>query len=279
MFELTTPTPALLKSVTPRQEHHGDEIVVALSMRLEINGPNTLLDTLSPTLRKTLYTAVEGQDQLPGVEPSTPLLRCKDIDLAHLKACFEGWTLKVDHGIEEDNAIALGGCKVDSFKVEATEGGSVKLTFRVGTNDVSPDDIGILCGKLGSEISITLEAPQPKADAIDGSQDAFYRDHPGAGEQTDLIGDDSDERRDGADRTEADDPLLDEARELVQHAGTAAISSVQRKLRIGYNRAARLLEALEAEGVVSAMATDGTRTVLNAQTPEDAFADAVGAES
>ena len=42
----------------------------------------------------------------------------------------------------------------------------------------------------------------------------------------------------------------------------ASISMIQRKLRIGYNRAARMIEAMEAAGVVSAMNSNGSREVL-----------------
>jgi len=62
--------------------------------------------------------------------------------------------------------------------------------------------------------------------------------------------------------TEQDDPLYDEACAYVLETRRASISSVQRKLRIGYNRAARLIEAMEAAGVVSAMDTAGGREVL-----------------
>ncbi|OUS13073.1 cell division protein FtsK [Gammaproteobacteria bacterium 53_120_T64] len=58
------------------------------------------------------------------------------------------------------------------------------------------------------------------------------------------------------------DPLYDEAVDYVLTSRRASISSVQRKLRVGYNRAARLIEAMEAAGVVSGMGTNGSREVL-----------------
>ena len=58
------------------------------------------------------------------------------------------------------------------------------------------------------------------------------------------------------------DELYDEAVIFVLESRRASISSVQRKLRIGYNRAARLIEAMEAAGLVSEMNTNGTREVL-----------------
>ena len=58
------------------------------------------------------------------------------------------------------------------------------------------------------------------------------------------------------------DPMIDRARGLVVESGKASISYIQRHLVIGYNRAARLLEALEIEGTVSAMNTSGQRDVL-----------------
>jgi len=65
----------------------------------------------------------------------------------------------------------------------------------------------------------------------------------------------------GEDNAEADG-LYDEAVAFVLESRKASISSVQRKLRIGYNRAARLIEAMEMAGVVSAMNTNGSREVL-----------------
>lgn len=61
---------------------------------------------------------------------------------------------------------------------------------------------------------------------------------------------------------EEDDSLYNEAVAFVCESRRASISAVQRKLRIGYNRAARMIEAMEAAGVVSEMGTNGSREVL-----------------
>ncbi|HVB64807.1 MAG TPA: DNA translocase FtsK 4TM domain-containing protein [Nitrolancea sp.] len=56
---------------------------------------------------------------------------------------------------------------------------------------------------------------------------------------------------------EGDDPLMDQALRVVKQQGTASASMLQRRLRIGYNRAARLIEQMEEEGVVGP--ADGSR--------------------
>jgi S-DNA-T family DNA segregation ATPase FtsK/SpoIIIE len=58
------------------------------------------------------------------------------------------------------------------------------------------------------------------------------------------------------------DPLYDEAVAFVARSRRASISAVQRQFRVGYNRAARLVEQMEAAGILSAMATNGSRDVL-----------------
>lgn len=59
-----------------------------------------------------------------------------------------------------------------------------------------------------------------------------------------------------------DDPLYDEAVRFVTESRRASISAVQRKLKIGYNRAARMIEAMEMAGVVSPMNSNGSREVI-----------------
>ena len=64
------------------------------------------------------------------------------------------------------------------------------------------------------------------------------------------------------DQDDESDALYDEAVHYVCESRRASISSVQRKLRVGYNRAARLIEAMEAAGVVTEMGSNGQREVL-----------------
>ncbi|MGE8344735.1 MULTISPECIES: DNA translocase FtsK [Pseudomonas] len=65
----------------------------------------------------------------------------------------------------------------------------------------------------------------------------------------------------GGDDAETD-ALYDEAVQFVLESRRASISAVQRKLKIGYNRAARMIESMEMAGVVTAMNTNGSREVI-----------------
>jgi S-DNA-T family DNA segregation ATPase FtsK/SpoIIIE len=65
------------------------------------------------------------------------------------------------------------------------------------------------------------------------------------------------------------DPLYDEAVRIVTTERKPSISYVQRRLKIGYNRAARLLEAMEAAGLVGPLQANGARDVLAPAPPED----------
>jgi S-DNA-T family DNA segregation ATPase FtsK/SpoIIIE len=68
---------------------------------------------------------------------------------------------------------------------------------------------------------------------------------------------------------EEEDALYDEAVRFVTETRKASISAVQRKLRIGYNRAARMIESMEGAGVVSEMGSNGSREVIAPLPPRD----------
>lgn len=152
---------ATLVSVNNRAEHHGEDEVPAVSLKLKIEGPNTLLDTLSPTLRETLYTTEPGQPKpLPGIEPSTPKLRTEGIEYVAGGGVLEGWTVTVDHGIDDESAVVLKACKLDKWRVFPKGGGQIVLTFCVSTSAVDARIMGLLGFKVGQEVSITVKPPK-----------------------------------------------------------------------------------------------------------------------
>jgi S-DNA-T family DNA segregation ATPase FtsK/SpoIIIE len=78
------------------------------------------------------------------------------------------------------------------------------------------------------------------------------------------------ERGEGADDggDPEQDPLYDEAVRIVTESRKASISGVQRRLKIGYNRAARMIETMEAAGLVGPLQSNGSREVLAPPPPE-----------
>ena len=65
------------------------------------------------------------------------------------------------------------------------------------------------------------------------------------------------------------DPLYDQAVQIVTQTRKASISGVQRRLKIGYNRAARMVEAMEMAGIVGPLENNGSREVLAPPPPKD----------
>ncbi|MGD8588519.1 MAG: DNA translocase FtsK 4TM domain-containing protein [Chromatiales bacterium] len=69
--------------------------------------------------------------------------------------------------------------------------------------------------------------------------------------------------------TEDNDPLYDQAVRIVTETRRASISGVQRRLKIGYNRAARMIEEMERTGIVGPAETNGSRQVIAPPPPQD----------
>ena len=73
-----------------------------------------------------------------------------------------------------------------------------------------------------------------------------------------------------ADSADAEqDPLYDQAVQVVMDTRKASISGVQRRLKMGYNRAARMVESMEAAGLVGPLQPNGTREILVPTTPAE----------
>jgi S-DNA-T family DNA segregation ATPase FtsK/SpoIIIE len=80
---------------------------------------------------------------------------------------------------------------------------------------------------------------------------------------------DEEEAGEGGAAEAESDPLYDEAVRIVTETRKASISGVQRRLKIGYNRAARLVEAMEAAGLVGPLQPNGNREIYGAPPPEE----------
>jgi hypothetical protein len=179
-FALTEWTSATIESATPRIERHGTEKVVAISLGLRINAPNLMIDLHSETLRDGLYSEDETQDDIPGVTRVTTNLRAPEFAgmKFELPTLLEGATVYFDHGVDgENDPIVLGEAKVDKVKVSPLPSAWCDYFLRVGSNDISDEELGILCGKLGHETRIRIEPPQERVETdlvIDGSRGPLF---------------------------------------------------------------------------------------------------------
>ena len=106
-------------------------------------------------------------------------------------------------------------------------------------------------------------------ESLKGGSAPAYVDEVLTGPQGGLPGEEPAEGAGGD--VEADgeqDPLYDEAVRIVTESRRASVSGVQRRLKIGYNRAARLVESMEAAGLVGPLQSNGSREVLAPPPPE-----------
>lgn len=146
---------------------------------------------------------------------------------------------ELEHYRLEAMGSTFHGVKVKKFSLAPRDGRLIDFTFSVSFKP-SGDEVARLAEYLQDEIDVTLT---PSSEELD-------------------FGGDKDASRDGAGNDH--DPLYRDAVKTVATTGRASISAVQRELRIGYNRAARLIEQMEKDGYVSAMSSNGSRDVLPA---------------
>ena len=109
-------------------------------------------------------------------------------------------------------------------------------------------------------------------ESLKGGSAPVYVDEVLTGPQESVPGLPDEPGEGGAEGGTADgeqDPLYDEAVRIVTESRRASVSGVQRRLKIGYNRAARLVESMEAAGLVGPLQSNGSREVLAPPPPEE----------
>jgi hypothetical protein len=182
LFNLPADTECTLTAFVGRTQKSGPHDVPAVSFRLRLASvSNAMLDLFSPTIRHVVYAPVEGQESLPGVDETTPILRSKDLKHWAPETCLEGWSVIVARGITESGALHMSTCKIDDFRFDFFEGGHMDIDFRVGTADVDEAGAGMLWGRQKCKVFVTVAAPEMPEQGepvIDGTTEAFERDHP-----------------------------------------------------------------------------------------------------
>ena len=157
------------------------------------------------------------------------------------------------------------GCDVRKFSIVPADGGVMTLACSVSLYPSSPD-VADLAKLVQDDDQVSIEGPP----------DLFAQDDPGAkvakaaAERIDAMA-----RENGATVTllakdgeaigvlgDGPDPLYDQAVAIVREHKKPSISLVQRELKIGYNRAARLLEDMEKAGIVGPLDLHGQRALL-----------------
>lgn len=164
-----------LAHVNPRSEKNGKDSTLASDLKFEITASNEFLNLLHPELQAGLYRSTV-KDPAPGYMPN---LRFPFFGEIPWTKEYVGYELRVMHGIDVDDPIVLPGCIVNSFKIEAQEGGTVVVTFRVQCHP-DGDTIGALCEKIQSEVEITLTPPTLSGSdlAAQGQQQQEKTDEP-----------------------------------------------------------------------------------------------------
>jgi hypothetical protein len=175
-FALSESTDVRVTSVNVRSEAHGKNHVPAVDLRLQLTAANTILEQLKPGLREALYLAVDKgeappQPDLEGVEPVSdlPLLRISGLEPIRLADELTGYTVTVDIGLgRKESLVELVGCKVNAFVVEALQGGSVRIGFRVQASGLKEREIGKLGVLVDCDTAVKLEPPLV-TEPIDGT--------------------------------------------------------------------------------------------------------------
>jgi S-DNA-T family DNA segregation ATPase FtsK/SpoIIIE len=152
---------------------------------------------------------------------------------------------------------------------------AITITANIDVNDPN----GGALAKVPGKMCLLVVAPTDYDDGLDFIRPD--RDQPDLPlHVSDLTGSLFDGKATGPDEPEGEevfvghdqDPLYAEAVQHVIETRRASVSAVQRHLKVGYNRAARMIEWMEAQGIVTQMNSNGSREVLT-QSPQSAQSD------
>lgn len=220
---------ATIKHLNVRKEGPDDEKILAVDVKLEIvKVDRRLCAYFDEALEAFLWRG------------DTDALIARNMFLVPVAYCNEIGGASVVIG-----SHSYSGCDVKKFQLNPRDGGVMTLTCSVSLYPNS-GDVADLAKFVQDEINVSIEGPP---DLFTGDPDLAPAIPGTANTPGDLLGG-------------AVDPMYSDAIAIVRTQKKASIALVQRYLKIGYNRAARLLEDMEKQGIVSSMGTNGSRKVL-----------------
>lgn len=175
MFTLPNMTKVKLVDANPRSELHGKDLVPAIDLKFSMDCANDALSEFDGFLLHLLYKKAEGaesepaQGQLDGVAPvsNLPNLRFPKLKMPlGWDAEATGYELVIDHGMGGRSNLVLGGCKIDGFKFDCKEGGTVTISWRLQASKIADKEMGKLCALIQHDLDITLVGPEAEQQGI-----------------------------------------------------------------------------------------------------------------
>jgi hypothetical protein len=242
MSDQTTPTTrppfkvsgiATIKHLNVRKEGPEDEKILAVDVKLEIKDVDRrLCGYFDDALEAFLWRG------------NTNALIVRSAFLAPVMYLGEISNATCQIGLNH-----FSGCDVKKFQIQPRDGGVMTLTCSLSIYPSSAD-VSDIAKMVQDEERVVIEGPP----------DLFADDPVPA-----VAIESSDHLLDLTNFGDGPDPMYQQAMELVLKNSKPSISFVQRQLKIGYNRAARLIEDMEKAGLVSAMDKSGQRQVKAAK--------------
>jgi len=245
---------ATIKHINVRKEGPEDEKMTAFDLKLSGRVPAQLVDQL----------------MCPDEESGRALAAFWDEDgiKRHMSLEGVGFYRRIEHAETEICGITLKDCTVKSFSFVIKDGFQADLTWSVSSKDWPSNTLAILAEQLHEAVQVRIFSTQgdlfEQAGELVNAADKLVQ----MGSKDGGI---AISGRDGrviatfGDSLSGEDELFATAWQIVRESGRPSISFIQRKLVIGYNRAARLVEAMQAAGLVTPMGPNGQRSVISAE--------------
>ncbi len=159
MFDLSKKS-LTLSNVNGRHEKHGEEDVLAADLKFSGDFSGDILAEFHPTLRSAMFAKNEGGDLADQGSDVPTALRFKNLCWP-LKFTNEliGAAVTLEYGLTE---IVFDPAKVNDFKVECCDGGTVKVSFRVQVSGIGEESLARCFMLLDTSVPVTIVPPEEK---------------------------------------------------------------------------------------------------------------------